>query len=91
MQASWAVSAPEENFTTSLEVDCRDRDNLLLDIAMAMSAMKIPISEINCRTVGEGRALASLTFSVKTVVELNTVCSKIRSITGVEQVRRGKS
>ena len=29
--------------------------------------------------------------SVKNVAELNTVCSRIRSISGVEQVRRGKT
>ena len=91
VQAAWAVSAPEENFTTSLEVDCRDRDNLLLDLAMAMSSLKVPMSELNARMVGEGRAMATMSFSVKNVAELNTICAKLRSIAGVEQVRRGKS
>jgi len=91
VEASWAVSSPDEPFDTSLEVDCRDRDNLLLDLATAMSGMKIRMSELNCRTVGEGRALATLTFSVRDVNELNNVCAKLRSIPGVEQVRRGKS
>ena len=72
-------------------MDCRDRDNLLLDIATAMSGLKVRMSELNCRTIGEGRALATLTFSVRDVNELNAICSKIRSIPGVEQVRRGKS
>jgi len=49
------------------------------------------MSELNCRTVGEGRALATLTFSVRDVNELNAICAKIRSVPGVEQVRRGKS
>jgi len=91
VRASWAVSSPDEPFDTSLEVDCRDRDNLLLDLATAMSGMKIRMSELNCRTVGEGRALATLTFSVRDVNELNAICAKIRSVPGVEQVRRGKS
>ena len=91
VKASWAVSTPDEPFDTSLEVDCRDRDNLLLDIATAMSGLKVRMSELNCRTISEGRALATLTFSVRDVNELNAICSKIRSIPGVEQVRRGKS
>ena len=91
VKASWAVSSPEEPFHTSLEVDCRDRDGLLLDLATAMSGMKVRMSELNCRAVGDGRALATLTFSVKDVNELNTICAKIRSLPGVEQVRRGKS
>ena len=91
VKASWAVSSPDEPFDTSLEVDCRDRDGLLLDIATVMTAQKIKMREINCRAVGEGHAVASLTFSVRNVEELNAVCSKIRSVSGVEQVRRGKS
>jgi len=92
VKASWAsASAPDESFSTSLEVECRDRDNLLLDMAMAMSSLKVPMSELNVRTVGEGRAIANLTFSVRNVVELNTICAKLRSIAGVEEVRRGKT
>ena len=91
VKASWAASQPEEPFDTSVEVECRDRDNLLLDMAMVMSGMKIRLSELNCRLIGEGRAIVSLTFSVRDVAELNTVCGKLRSVPSVEQVRRGKS
>ena len=91
VRASWAENAPEEPFDTSLEVDCRDRDNLLLDLATIMSGMKIRISEINCRAVGDGKVIASLTIRVKDVAELNAVCARIRTVSGVEQVRRGKS
>ena len=91
VRANWAAALPEEPFDTSLEADCRDRDGLLLDIATVMTSMKIRMREINCRTVGEGRAVASLTFCVRDVQELNTVCAKIRTVPGVEQVRRGKS
>ena len=91
VKASWAVSGPDEPFDTSLEVDCRDRDNLLLDIATAMSGLKVRMSELNCRTISEGRALATLTFCVRDVNELNAICARLRGIAGVEQVRRGKS
>ena len=53
--------------------------------------MKIRISEINCRAVGDGKVIASLTIRVKDVAELNAVCARIRTVSGVEQVRRGKS
>ena len=91
VKAAWAVSTPDEPYDTSLEVDCRDRDNLLLDLAMVMSSMKIPMSEINCRTIENGRAIASLTFRVRDVAELNNVCAKLRNVTGVNEVRRGKA
>jgi len=91
VRASWATDDPSDPFDTSLEVDCRDRDGLLLDIATVMTSLKIRVSEISCRTMPGNRAVASLTFSVRNVAELNTVCAKIRGISGVEQVRRGKN
>ncbi len=89
--ASWATAEPDEPFDTSLEVECRDRDNLLLDLATVMSGMKVRLSELSCRLVGPGRAVASLTFSVRNVSELNVACARIRNVAGVEAVRRGKS
>ena len=91
VRASWAVTSPDAPFDTSLEAEGRDRDGLLLDLATALSGLKVPITELNCRATGEGRALATMTFRVRDVNELNTVCAKIRSVPGVEQVRRGKS
>ena len=90
VNASWAM-AVEENFDTSVEIDCRDRDGLLLDMAMVLSGMKIKLREMNCRTVGDGRAIASLTFPIRDVAELNNVCAKLCTVPGVVQVRRGKS
>ncbi len=91
VKASWAAAVPEESFSTSLEISCHDRDGLMLDLATTMTALKIKCSEISCRALPAGRAVASLTFSVKSVGELNAVCSKLRAVPGVEQVRRGKS
>ena len=90
VRASWAMVL-EENFDTSLEIDCRDRDGLLLDMAMVLSGMKIKLREMNCRTLTDGRAIASLTFSIRDVAELNSVCGKLCAVPGVEQVRRGKT
>jgi len=91
VRAAWADTTVEEPFDTSLEVECRDRDGLLLDLATVMSGMKIRISEINARTVGENKVIASLTFYVHDVAELNAVCAKLRNVSSVEAVRRGKS
>jgi len=91
VRASWATLNPDEAFDTSLEVDCRDRDGLLLDFATIMTSLKVKVSEISCKAIPGGRALASLTFSVRNVAELNTVCARLRGLSGVEQVRRGKT
>ena len=91
VKASWASNADVEAFDTSLEVDCVDREGMLLDLAMVMSAMKISLKEINARQATGGHGVVSLTFRVKNVSELNSVCSKIQSLSGVNHVRRGKT
>ena len=56
-----------------------------------MSGMKIRISEMRCRLAEGGRAVASLTFCVRDIHELNAVCARLQGVSGVVQVRRGKS
>ena len=91
VRASWADTIAEEDFATSLEIDCKDRDGLMLDLAMAMTSLKIKVTEISCRAMPDGKAVASLTFSVHDVKELQNVTAKLRAVGGVENVRRGKS
>jgi len=91
VKASWAIALADETFATSLELDVQDRDNMVLDIAAALSGMKIKVSEISGRSLPSGRGLIALTFSVRSVSELNNVCAKLRTVSGVEAVRRGKN
>ena len=91
VRASWADTIAEEDFATSLEIDCKDRDGLMLDLAMVMTSLKIKVTEISCRSMPDGKAVASLTFSVHDVKELQNVTAKLRAVGGVENVRRGKS
>ena len=91
VRASWADTIAEEDFATSLEIDCKDRDGLMLDLAMVMTSLKIKVTEISCRSMPDGKAVASLTFSVHDVKELQNVTAKLRAVNGVENVRRGKN
>ena len=91
VRASWADTIAEEDFATSLEIDCKDRDGLMLDLAMVMTSLKIKVTEISCRSMPDGKAVASLTFSVHDVKELQNVTAKLRAVGGVENVRRGKN
>ncbi len=91
VKATWASNADADAFDTSLEVDCVDREGMLLDLAMIMSAMKINLKEINARQATGGHGIVSLTFRVKNVGELHAVCGKIQALSGVNRVRRGKT
>ena len=85
-------SATEEKpFSTTLEIDCIDRDGIWIDIATVLNSAKVKVTEISARELvaGKGRTLA--TFEVKSVAELEGIRSKMRSVEGVLDVRRGQS
>ena len=87
---SWASSGSEE-FATSLEISCTDRDGLLLDIATVMTALKVRVTELASRALPDGKAIISMTFQVKTLAELDTVRSRIRGVSSVNEIRRGRT
>lgn len=84
----WA-SMPMESFSTSFELTCQDRDGLALDAAMIISAMKLKCSELSARSDGKGGSTISITVEVQNVAELNAVRSRLSSIKGVKNIRRG--
>ena len=88
VKVSW-VEAPMESFSTSFELICRDRDNLALDAAMAISAMKLKCSELSARSDGKGGGTISITVEVRNTTELNAVRAKLATIKGVTDIRRG--
>ena len=88
VKVSWAVM-PMENFSTSFELDCQDRDGILLDAAMVISALKLKCSELGARSDHKGGCNISITVEVRDVTEMNNVKTRLAAIKGVKNVRRG--
>ena len=86
----WCESE-DKPFATTLEVLATDRDGLLLDIAAAMTSQQLRMREITGRDLPNGQCSFTVTFEVRSISELSTVMGRIRSISGVRDVRRGKS
>ncbi len=83
----------EENapFATTLEIDSDDRDGIWIDIATALTASKVKISEISARGKIDGKAHTIATFEVKNVAELEKIRNRLGNIAGVYDVRRGQN
>ena len=89
VKVSWA-NAENESFYTTLEIESTDRDGLWLDVTTVMTQARVKISEISGKDLPGNRAITTLTFEVQNVEELNRVRSKLRSLPGVMNVRRGQ-
>ncbi len=88
VQVSWA-GAESESFTTTLEADSVDRDELVLDMAMILSSMKLKVRVLSARSLSAGKAIVTMTFDVHNLEELSTVRQKIAAVPGVSNIRRG--
>ena len=90
VRVNWA-DIPSEPFSTSLEIDCSDRDGMWLDIATIMTSLKLKVTELSGRDLEGGKAIITMTFEVKSLDELNLARSRLRSLPGVTDVRRGRT
>ena len=72
----------------SLELSAKDRDNLTLDVAMALSTAKVKVSALSARSMPDGHATISMVVEVKDKSELEGVINKLNNIQGVYHVAR---
>ncbi len=87
IRVSWGESE-QSLYKTSLEVSAKDRPNLALDIAAALSACKVRVENFNARGLPDGFAMVSLVLYVEDQAKLNSVMSKLNQISGVMTVKR---
>ena len=87
IKVSWSDDI-RDSYTTGLEVVCKDRANLLVDISTAVSTCKVNISNLNVHTTADGFAIFHLTLSVTDSKQLDQVMRKIHQISSVMKVNR---
>ncbi|MCI8914911.1 MAG: bifunctional (p)ppGpp synthetase/guanosine-3',5'-bis(diphosphate) 3'-pyrophosphohydrolase, partial [Lawsonibacter sp.] len=87
VKVSW-VESKLPNYKTSLELSAKDRDNLTLDVAMALSTAKVKVSALAARAMPDGHATISMVVEVKDKDELEGVINKLNNIQGVYHVAR---
>ena len=78
-------------FDTTLELECRTRDGLLLDVATAMTTNRIRTKELNGKDLPGGKSVFTVRFEVKDVAELETIRNKLMAIPDVLSSRRGQN
>ena len=78
-------------FDTTLELECRTRDGLLLDVATTMTTTRVRVKELNGKDLPDGRSVFTVRFEVRDVAELDSIRNKLLAIPDVISSRRGQN
>ena len=78
-------------FDTTLELECRTRDGLLLDVATTMTTNRVRTKELNGKDLPGGKSVFTVRFEVKDVEELDSIRNKLLAIPDVLSSRRGQN
>ena len=87
IKVSWGEDI-SESYSTALEVVCKDRPNLLVDISTVLSASKVNVSSMNVHSTTDGFAIFYITISVTDAAQLEQVMRKLHQISSVMKVNR---
>ena len=87
IKVSWG-SDTNETYPTSLEVVCKDRSNLLLDISAALSTTNTFVVGIQFHSTQDQFGLFHLEINVRGSKHLREVMNKLNQISGVLKVTR---
>ena len=87
MNVSW-VEGDLDGYQTSVELSAKDRDGLTLDVAMALSALKVRVNGLFAKAQPDGYAGVTVEITVKDLKELTGIINKLSQIQGVFLVQR---
>ncbi len=87
VNANWAVDG-KGTYPSGLRMSCMDRDGLAVDVAMAMSMLKVPMQTFSARVLGDGMTLITMVAMVRDLEQLEMVVNKLRRINSVLEVTR---
>jgi GTP pyrophosphokinase len=78
-----------ELYEAQLGIMIYDRSGILSEIVSALSDMKVQLLQINTNNINENEILISLKISCKNLDHYRSIVSRLRSIEGVYDIRRG--
>ncbi|MCD7919947.1 MAG: bifunctional (p)ppGpp synthetase/guanosine-3',5'-bis(diphosphate) 3'-pyrophosphohydrolase [Clostridiales bacterium] len=78
----------QDLFRTTLTITAKDRSNLFLDIAAALSAAKVRVDSLSAKGTPDGFATVSAQVNVHDRYELDVVVRKLKGVRDVMEVER---
>ncbi|MBR6311556.1 MAG: bifunctional (p)ppGpp synthetase/guanosine-3',5'-bis(diphosphate) 3'-pyrophosphohydrolase, partial [Oscillospiraceae bacterium] len=87
IDVSWGETGGEL-YTTTISLNARDRNGLIVDVATVLNAAKVKILSMNMAEVGGGKAVATIQVEVPDNTVLASVMSRLSLINNVVEVSR---
>lgn len=78
----------EEFYLAHLKVVGSDRSGLLIDVANAISDVKVSLKTLNARTTKDNMAVIEASIEIKNTTQLETLMNKLKNIKDVFEVNR---
>ena len=89
VRAEWASNVTSEKFKSTIDITSQPRDTLLADVTILLSNMHIPMHALVAKESKDHSViLIQVTVEVNGVDQLSYLLNSLRSIKGVEDVRR---
>jgi GTP pyrophosphokinase len=89
ISVSWGETH-QDAYQTSLDITAKDRQNLFLDVAAALSAAQVKVDSLSAKSSPDGFAIITAVLQVHSLEEIQSVMRKLNGINGVMDVRRAK-
>jgi len=87
VRVNWGTDT-KDSYETSIQVVSKDRDNLILDISVALGSTVTRLNSLNARSTPDEFAVVDINISVGDKAQLDTVMRKLNQISGVVEVKR---
>nr|WP_325212194.1 bifunctional (p)ppGpp synthetase/guanosine-3',5'-bis(diphosphate) 3'-pyrophosphohydrolase [uncultured Oscillibacter sp.] len=87
LKVTWGTDT-NESYPTTIDVVCKDRMGLILDISTALSSTSTFVSGLNSRSTEDGFAVIRLEIRVRDGAQMKAIMNKLNQISGVLQVTR---
>ncbi len=87
VKVHWAETLTEK-YQMSLQITAKNRVGLLVDTVNVTTNMKVLVSAVSARELGDGYAVVNMTLEVAGADQLDIIMNKMRAVSGVLDVRR---
>lgn len=89
VRADWASNVASEKFKSTIDITSKPRDTLLADISILLSNMHIPLHALVAKeSKDHAVVMIQITVELNGLDKLNYLINSLRSIKGIEDVRR---